>query len=81
VDCSCHHLQFCKISDETNICVRCNKKEKIMSWNRSSQKNRYYLDIDLSFSCALYKYLLNLKICMLIEDGMDYSLVFLLIFS
>jgi hypothetical protein len=43
-------------------------------------KNCYYLDIDLSFFCALYKYLLNLKICMLIEDGMDYSLIFLLIF-
>jgi hypothetical protein len=34
VNSSCHHLQSCKIRYETNTCVRCNKKEKIMSYNR-----------------------------------------------
>jgi hypothetical protein len=32
------------------------------------------------FCCALYKYLLNLTICMLIEDDVNYLLIFLLIF-
>jgi hypothetical protein len=32
------------------------------------------------FCCALYNYLLNLKICMLIDDDMNYPLIFFIKF-
>jgi hypothetical protein len=73
-DVSCHHLQSCKIKDKTNICVRCNKKEKILSYNR------LFLTRTCLFSYFLYMYLLNLKLYRLIKDDMNYTLIFLLLF-
>jgi hypothetical protein len=40
----------------------------------------YTISHETIHSTVLYKYLLNLKIYMLIEDNMNYSLIFFIIF-
>jgi hypothetical protein len=73
-------IQQILVKDATNTCERCNKKEKILGCNRYlwPETITVYTLIYL-FCCALYKYLLNLTICMLIEDDINYLFIFIII--
>jgi hypothetical protein len=70
------YVIFYEHADSTNTYITHNKNDKLLTSNGSRLEMNSYNPRFYVFCCTLHEYLLNLKICMLIEDNVSYTLIF-----